>query len=174
MRIVVYGIPAPQGSKRPIRNKHTGKIATVENSPNLAPWRQDVKHAAEAVLEDLGRPSPFQGAVVVRMVFSMPRPASVKRNKRPWPSVAPDVLKLGRAVEDALTAAGVWRDDCLVVEYTRLAKVYCGEDPEALDRPGVLILIGELVDSEAVTGTPPGKAKHGTTPAGAGTGDQHS
>lgn len=157
MRIVVYGIPAPQGSKRPVRNQHTGKIATIENSPNLAPWRQDVKHAAEAVLESLGRPQPFQGAVVVRMVFTVARPASVKRGKRPYPSVAPDVLKLGRAVEDALTAAGVWRDDCLVVEYTRLAKVYAGEDPESLDRPGVVVLIGELIDSEAIGGGPPGR-----------------
>jgi Holliday junction resolvase RusA-like endonuclease len=154
VRIVVYGIPAPQGSKRPIRNQYTGKIATVENSPNLAPWRQDVKYAAEAALTEAGRPQPFQGAVVVRMVFTLARPATVKRNKRPWPSVAPDLSKLLRAVEDALTAAGVWRDDCLVVEYTRLAKVYVGEDPEALDRPGVVIIIGELVDSEAITGTP--------------------
>ena len=154
MRIVVYGIPAPQGSKRPIRNQYTGKIATVENSPNLAPWRQDVKFAAEAVLTEAGRPQPFQGAVAVRMVFTLARPATVKRNKRPFPSVAPDILKLGRAVEDALTAAGVWRDDCLVVEYGRLAKVYVGEDPEALDRPGVMIDIQELglviADAEVV------------------------
>ena len=163
MRIVVYGIPAPQGSKRPIRNQHTGKIATVENSPNLAPWRQDVKFAAEAVLTEAGRPQPFQGAVVVRMVFTVARPATVRRNKRPWPSVAPDLSKLLRAVEDALTAAGVWRDDCLVVEYTRLAKVYVGEDPEALDRPGVVILIGELVDSEAITGTPTGGTRGATS-----------
>lgn len=166
MRIVVYGIPAPQGSKRPIRNQHTGKIATVENSPNLAPWRQDVKYAAEAALTEAGRPQPFQGAVAVRMIFTLPRPATVKRNKRPWPSVAPDILKLGRAVEDALTAAGVWRDDCLVVEYTRLAKVYVGEDPEALDRPGVVIIIGELVDLEAITGTPTKGGKRGTSPTG--------
>ena len=154
MRIVVYGTPAPQGSKRPVRNQHTGKIATIENSPKLAPWRQDVKHAADAVLETLGRPQPFQGAVIVRMVFTFMRPASVRRSKRPWPSVAPDILKLGRAVEDALTAAGVWRDDCLVVEYGRLAKVYAGEDSEALDRPGVVIDIQELglVIAEVVYG----------------------
>ena len=157
MRIVVYGIPAPQGSKRPIRNQHTGKIATVEQSPNLAPWRQDVKHEAQAVLTEAGRPAPFTGAVVARMIFTLARPVSVKRNKRPWPSVTPDLSKLVRAVEDALTAAGVWKDDALVVEYTRLAKVYVGEDPEALDRPGVVIILGELVDSEAIEGGTPGR-----------------
>lgn len=153
----MYGIPAPQGSKRAIRNQHTGRLVTQENSPNLAPWRQDVKYAAEAVLTEAGRPQPFQGAVVVRMVFTLPRPATVKRSKRPYPSVYPDILKLGRAVEDALTAAGVWKDDSLVVEYTRLAKVYVGEDEEALDRPGVVIILGELIDSEAIGGGTPGK-----------------
>lgn len=173
MRIVAYGTPAPQGSKRTMRNQHTGKLATIDNSPNLAPWRQDVKHAAEAVLEDLGRPSPFQGAVVVRMVFSVQRPVSATRSKRPFPSVYPDLSKLCRSTEDALTAAGVWRDDALVVEYTRLAKVYCNEDPEALDRPGVLILVGELVDLTPLTGTPTKRRKRGTASAGVGTDDQH-
>jgi len=153
----VYGIPAPQGSKKPVRNKYTGKIATVENSPNLAPWRQDVKFAAEAVLTEAGRPASFSGAVVARMVFSFDRPASVKRNKRPWPSAYPDLSKLARGVEDALVAAGVMKDDALIVEYTRLAKVYVGEDEEALDRPGVLILLGELVDLVPVGGGTPGK-----------------
>lgn len=159
LKIVVYGVPAPQGSKRPIRNQHTGRIVTVEMSEKLEPWRQDVKAAAEAVLDQLGRPSPFAGAVVVRMVFSVMRPKSVTRSKRPFPSAKPDLSKLLRSTEDALTGAGVWTDDALVVEYTRLAKVYCNEDPEALDRPGVMIHIGELIDSEALEGTPPGRRK---------------
>lgn len=145
----MYGTPAPQGSKKLV-GKHV-----VENSPRLEPWRQDVKGAAEAVLDSLGRPQPFQGAVVMRLVFTFARPASVRRHKRPWPSVYPDIDKLARGVLDALKAAGVYRDDCLVTELTRLAKVYVGEDPEALDRPGVVIIIGELVDSEALEGTPP-------------------
>jgi Holliday junction resolvase RusA-like endonuclease len=157
MRIVVYGVPAPQGSKNPMRNRSTGKLFTQEVSPNLLPWRQDVKYAAEAVLTEAGRPQPFAGAVVMRMVFSFARPVSVKRHKRPWPSVYPDLDKLARGVLDALKAAGVIKDDCLVVEFTRLAKVYCGEDPEALDRPGVVIIIGELVDSLPIGGGSPGE-----------------
>ncbi|HEY6074343.1 MAG TPA: RusA family crossover junction endodeoxyribonuclease [Anaerolineales bacterium] len=159
MRIVVYGIPAPQGSKDPMRNRHTGKLFTREVSPKLTPWRQDVKQAAEAALDDLGRPAAFTGAVVMRLVFTFDRPKSVKRSKRPWPSVSPDLDKLARGVLDALKAAGVFRDDCLVVEFTRLAKVYSGEDPEALDRPGAMIIIGELVDSEAIGGALPRKSK---------------
>lgn len=127
----------------------------VEQNAKVEPWRADVKKAAEAVLEDLGRPPVFSGPLAVRMVFTFNRPASVKRAKRPYPSVVPDLSKLCRSTEDALTAAGVWTDDARVVEYTRLAKVYAQEDPEALDRPGVVIIIGELVDSEALEGTPP-------------------
>ena len=145
MRIVVYGEPGAQGSKRFLRTTATGKGIMVEQNAKVEPWRQDVKKAAEAVLDQLGRPEPFQGAVACRMVFTFLRPPSVKRNKRPWPSVAPDLSKLCRSTEDALTSAGVWRDDCLVTEYTRLAKVYANEDPDALDRAGVLIVILPLV-----------------------------
>lgn len=155
MKIVAYGEPGAQGSKRFVGRTAMGKGIMKESSAKVEPWRQDVKNAAEAVLDSLGRPSPFQGAVALKMVFSFLRPSSVKRAKRPWPSVAPDLSKLCRSTEDALTSAGVWRDDCLVTEYTRLAKVYCNEDPDALDRPGVLIIIMELVDSKALEGTPP-------------------
>lgn len=127
----------------------------VEASSKVAPWRQDVKAAAEAVLESLGRPPPFTGPLAVRMVFTFTRPASVKRHKRPWPSVIPDLSKLCRSTEDALKSAGVIHDDALIVEYTRLAKVYASEDPDALDRAGVLIIIGELVNSEALEGPLP-------------------
>ena len=53
----------------------------------------------------------------------------------------PDLSKLLRSTEDALTDAGLWADDARVVEYERLAKVYPGEDPEALPVPGVRIEI---------------------------------
>ena len=155
MKIIVYGEPGAQGSKRFLRTTATGKGIMVENSAKVEPWRQDVKQAAEAVLESLGRPSPFQGAVMVRMVFTFLRPTSVKRAKRPYPSVTPDLSKLCRSTEDALTSAGVWRDDALVTEYVRLAKVYANEDPDALDRSGALIVILPVVATLELTGSPP-------------------
>lgn len=170
MKIIAYGEPGAQGSKRFVRTTGTGKGIMIENSAKVAPWRQDVKQAAEAVLEDLGRPLPFSGAVACRMVFSFLRPSSVSRSKRPFMSVAPDLSKLCRSTEDALTSAGVWTDDARVAEYTRLAKVYCNEDPEALDRPGVVIFIGELVPLQELGGSPPGRRTHGTASAGDRTG----
>jgi crossover junction endodeoxyribonuclease RusA len=159
VKIIAYGSPAAQGSKKYVGRSAAGAGIMIESSAKVLPWRQDVKAAAEAVLDSLGRPPPFLGPLVVRMVFTFLRPVSVKRHKRPYPSVAPDLSKLCRSTEDALKQAGVIHDDALIVEYTRLAKVYAEEDPDALDRSGVLIIIGELVDSIPIQGTPPRRTR---------------
>ena len=85
------------------------------------------------------------GPVMVRMIFTMPKPASAPKRRRIWPMGMPDLSKLARSTEDALSDAGIWRDDARVVEYGRLAKVYPGEDPEALDTPGAIIEVYLLV-----------------------------
>jgi hypothetical protein len=71
------------------------------------------------------------------MTFVLARPRTVRR---PYPSVTPDLSKLVRAVEDALTDAGVWRDDALVVRYHELEKRYAAVG----EGPGVLISIRPL------------------------------
>jgi Holliday junction resolvase RusA-like endonuclease len=151
LRVTVHGHPAPQGSKR-----HVGRGIMVESSKALKPWREAVKWAAlQAVPRLLGvADSPLTGPVVVDMIFTFRRPASHYRTGRnahllrdkapPRPAVAPDLSKLARATADALTDAGVWIDDARVVEYGRLAKVWLGEDPDALDTPGALIRVREL------------------------------
>jgi Holliday junction resolvase RusA-like endonuclease len=152
--LVVRGRPAPQGSKRAIPHfKGTGEgrqwtgNSQVEMSPHVKTWRGDVKEAAEKRIADTGHVR-ICGPVRVRMVFTVDRPKSVSRRKRLRPSTMPDLSKLCRATEDALTDAGVWKDDALVVEYVRLAKVFVGEDPEALAVPGVLICVEEITEGE--------------------------
>ena len=54
--------------------------------------------------------------------------------------------KLARSTEDALTDAGLWRDDSRVVEYTRLAKVWANEDRDALGVPGAVIRVWRYAD----------------------------
>lgn len=157
--ITVYGAPAPQGSKR-----HVGGGRMIESSKKVKPWRQDVKAAALAALEldsaaigttQLHRP-PLDGPLAVSIVFTVrDRPAS----KPAWwptglrwaktlvwrPASTPDLSKLLRSTEDALTDAQAWKDDARVVEYRQLAKHYVG-DPAAdvLDRPGAVIRIWQL------------------------------
>lgn len=142
IEIIAYGIPAPQGSKR-----HVGRGIMVESSKKLRPWRQDVKAAAEAVR---GNREPLDAPLLVAMVFTMPKPKSAPKNRQTWPMRMPDLSKLARSTEDALTAAGIWSDDARVVEYDRLAKVYPGEDRDALEAPGVVIRIWRLDEVDRV------------------------
>lgn len=131
MIITVYGSPAPQGSKR-----HVGNGRMVESSKKLRPWRQDVKAAAEAQRPD----TPIDAPVRVRMTFTVPKPDSAPKRRQTWPMRMPDLSKLVRSTEDALTDAGIWRDDARVVECIA-AKRYPGEGDGALSAPGCVIEI---------------------------------
>lgn len=119
LHIYIPGRPVPQGSKR-----HIGRGVMIEQSPHVRAWRQDVTAAAkEAAGADW---TPLHGPVRVDIDFRFARPrshygtgrnAAVVRDSAPrWPAGRPDVDKLTRAVLDALTAAGIWRDDAQVVD----------------------------------------------------------
>lgn len=180
--IVVHGQPAPQGSKRAIIHKSSGKAVMMESSATrLRPWRADVKAAAEAVIgcrcgEDCGALMPglpLDGAVGVSTVFSFRRPRSHWRTGRnahllrdgapPRPHHKPDLSHLMRSTEDALTDAGLWVDDARIVEYGRLAKVWVGEDPQALDVPGARIVVWPWQEESGTR-----RSEDGTRPPDAG------
>lgn len=148
VELSVPGLPAPQGSKR-----HVGNGVMIESSKHVKPWRSDVRDAATYFLSRTDRTLyPLDGPLSVDMVFSMPRPkghygtgrnAGVLKASAPlYPQGMPDLSKLARSTEDALTSAGLWKDDARVVEYGRLAKVYAGPgDPDALPAPGAVIRV---------------------------------
>lgn len=104
----VPGIPVPQGSIRGF--VVNGRAVLTSDNTKLKPWRNSVTALAVAAMRGHDR---FENAVAVKYVFTMPRPKSVKRAE---PTVKPDLDKLVRAINDALTQAGVWRDDSQVVE----------------------------------------------------------
>lgn len=141
--VSVKGIPGPQGSKR-----HVGKGIMIESSKKVKPWREAVRSTSA---DHMGYAPSFDGPLLVDMVFTFLRPKSHYRTGRnahllrddapTRPKSKPDLSKLARSTEDALTDAGVYRDDALIVEYGRLAKVWANEDPDALDSPGVVIRI---------------------------------
>lgn len=138
---IVYGSPAPQGSKKFVGTTKTGRGLMVESSKKVKPWRQDVKAAAEQMREQYQHLMPLDGPLIVSMVFTVPKPASAPKRRRTWPDRKPDVSKLARSTEDAISDAGLWADDARVVEYRRLAKVFPGEDPDALQTPGVRVTV---------------------------------
>lgn len=153
IEIIAYGSPAPQGSKR-----HVGHGVMIESSAKVKPWRQDVLAAAIEAKRAIEGFESIDAPIVVRMVFTMKRPRGhyrtgknahlIRASAPSRPSGTPDLSKLARSTEDALTNACIWRDDARVVEYERLAKVFIGEDHESLDAPGVRIVI--RVESAAV------------------------
>ena len=140
--IVVYGSPAPQGSKRFVGHaKSTGRAIMIESSKKVRPWREDVRGTAIAVRNGA---APLDGPLVASMVFTLPKPTGAPKKRRTWPDKKPDVSKLCRSTEDALKDAGVIADDARIVEYERLAKVFPGEDRDSLESPGVRIVIRRL------------------------------
>lgn len=146
--VVVYGSPAPQGSKKFV-GIIGGRGVMVESSKKVRPWRQDVKAAALAVRN--GAP-PLDSALSVSMVFTVPKPTSAPKKRRIYPMRKPDLSKLVRSTEDALVDAGLIADDARIIEYSRLAKVFPGEDADSLETPGVLIRITVVTDAASELG----------------------
>jgi Holliday junction resolvase RusA-like endonuclease len=61
--------------------------------------------------------TPLDCPLYVEIDVVLEKPRSVRRN---LPTVKPDLDNYEKAIMDACTAAGLWRDDCLVV--TKLSR----------------------------------------------------
>ncbi len=137
LRFRVSGLPVTQGSKRAVlRGKRAGLIDS--NDARLRPWRDAVRWTAHATAGISWQ--PIAGPVRVLLLFGLRRPAAAPKTRRTWPIGAKsgDVDKLTRACLDAMTDAGIWRDDSQVVD-ARAIKDY----PDALGMlaPGVTIAV---------------------------------
>lgn len=143
MTITVYGMPAPQGSKR-----HVGRGVMIESSKKVKPWREAVKWAvldAARLHDEDGALKPIRGPVRISVAFTLPRPKS--RPKRElWPDRKPDLDKLVRSTLDAIVDAGAIEDDARVIE-VRAWKVFPG-GLAALNVPGALIRITAVEDAQ--------------------------
>jgi Holliday junction resolvase RusA-like endonuclease len=127
----VPGTPIPQGSKKAfVRGKRA--VIVDDNQEKLNEWRGVVKNAAsQALCGRLGFEKDAELVVLYDFLFMPP-----KRLTRKRPNVRPDLDKLERAIGDALTDAGVWRDDGQVV-VSHTSKEYS-------ETPGVHIIVREL------------------------------
>jgi Holliday junction resolvase RusA-like endonuclease len=122
----VTGNPEPGGSKKAyIVND---RAVVVDANSKVKGWRDQVAAASWAAYQgDL-----LRGALAVEFTFFQPRPkghfgtgknAGVLKDSAPkYPTTRPDVLKLARAAEDALSKV-LYADDSQIVE-ERLLKVY--------------------------------------------------
>lgn len=150
----VHGHPETAGSKRAFvpTDKKTGQpyrdkggriiVNVVDDNPESKAWKARVALNARQVW---GARPLLTAPLYVEFVFFRESPASrygtgknaqsLKRSAAAFPGTRPDVLKLARAVEDALTGV-VWVDDSQIVD-ERLSKRYGSKE-------GVLVRIGTL------------------------------
>lgn len=135
----ILGTPRPQGSLRLFRSKNGHEVARYADATYV--WRGVVTAAVRA---EFGECAPITGAVRLEAVFELPRPrghygtgrnAEALRSSAPcWPTGAPDLDKLLRLIDDAVSDAGcVWLDDAQVVEI-RARKKYAAVEPSCTIR----------------------------------------
>jgi Holliday junction resolvase RusA-like endonuclease len=127
----VYGQAQAAGSKRAFRHPRSGAVIVTDANKKAKPWKREVADAAatamlaHAVTEN---GTLVDGALVLTLTFYVPRPKGhygargLRPSAPPHPTVRPDVLKLARGVEDAMTGV-VYRDDSQIVR-EHLSKVY--------------------------------------------------
>ena len=139
----VSGVPKPAGSKRGFYIAKIKRVIITDANPNSKDWKMDVKHEAKQHYNgDL-----WDCPIRLQLCFYQLRPKShyrsganshlLKDSAPLFPTGKPDVLKLARGVEDAITGI-IWVDDSQIVSET-LTKQYS-------DKPGVLVKISEHVE----------------------------
>ena len=120
IHFVAFGLPSPGGSKNAFRNPHTGRIVVVDaGGKKTRTWRTVVAHAAKIAMAGGELMQPPLSLVIE---FRMPRPkwhyksnGLIKDDAPYFPIVRPDLTKLLRSTEDAMTGI-VWHDDSQIVE----------------------------------------------------------
>jgi Holliday junction resolvase RusA-like endonuclease len=141
LEVEIRGTPQPQGA---IRSLGKGRPSIHANAERLLPWREVVQHACElAMAASTTATWPITGPVAVELTFTVRKPTSAPKTRRIWPTTRPDIDKLARAILDALTNAGVLRDDSQVT--TLIAhKAYPNEQRDTLPTPGLLLRLREI------------------------------
>lgn len=143
IEIIVHGEPAPQGSKRYV-GRHGGRGLMIESSAKVKPWREAVKWAAIEAMRAQGITEPLDGPLCVQMVFTLRKPASAPKRTRTFPDRKPDLSKLVRSTEDALTDAGLIVDDARIVSLLAFKLFPDVDDADVLAAPGAVIRLSRI------------------------------
>jgi crossover junction endodeoxyribonuclease RusA len=150
IKFFVPGIPATQGSKKAFFNKKIGRAIVVEDCKRNKDWRAMVSHMAA---ETWGNHAPIAGAVALKLYFYLPRPKDHFNKKGELKATAkiehikkPDLVKLARAVEDAMKGIIYYDDSQIVCEY--ISKLYTMSDAISTDdnysKIGVAVEVEEI------------------------------
>lgn len=120
LSFTVLGRPVGQGNHRV-----SSRGYVYETTKGHKQWRNAIVETATYHMR-LTNWSTATDAVELSAVFYLRRPLTAVG--RLFPTKRPDCSKLVRALEDALTKAGVWLDDSLVVSYRNVDKRYVTEE----------------------------------------------
>lgn len=133
LSFTVYGKAQAAGSKRAFKHRTTGAFIVADANAKAKPWKKEVADAAATAMLSHAITSNgtlVDGPLAVQMLFYVPRPKGhygakgLRKSAPRCPTVRPDVLKLARGVEDAMTGI-VYRDDAQIV-HEQIVK-YFGE-----------------------------------------------
>lgn len=131
----VYGLAQPKGSMRAIRVKGMKFPIVTDSNRNCRSWQQLVAEGANRAiggLNDADRGVLVAG-VRLSLAFYLARPKALMRRGVPVAHLKkPDLSKLIRAVEDALTGV-VYIDDSQVVELLAMKQYADVDDAPHVD-----------------------------------------
>lgn len=132
----VLGEPKPNPRGRAFSR---GGHARVYDPGTAEGWKAAVALAARPFLPT----EPLAGPVALELDFLMPRPKRLSRRcddpGELWHTSKPDLDNIEKAVLDALTQIGLWRDDCQVVAVSKTKRYH------ALNgRPGARVTVREV------------------------------
>ena len=138
----VPGIPVPKGSLSgfPFTRKdgRTG-VRMIDKTKGVKAWVKTVQAMATREMWSEGRKMFPKGTpIALSTQFYLERPESVKDRK--YPTVKPDLGKLERAIEDALTGI-IYEDDKDIVTRPNSQKRYRDEYQDHPRSPGVIITV---------------------------------
>lgn len=122
----VLGVAMPKGSTRAFMPKGAKfPVVVHDNKPSLKGWENSIR----AAIQQYAGGTFFDGPVLVRIAFYLPRPKSLSR-KVVWHTKKPDLDKLARGSLDAMKGV-LWGDDSQVVQL-QVTKHYAADQPQAV------------------------------------------
>jgi len=141
VKFYVRGTPKGQPRPRAAMNRKTGR-AFVHTAGTAEAWKASIISEGEQFRPD----EPLDSPLRVRVVFFMPRPKALCRKKDPNKPILcpkkPDRDNLDKAVLDALTDDGWFKDDSIVC-LGGVEKFYHAKNRS----PGAWIIIEELPEN---------------------------
>lgn len=133
VKFTVVGVARPKGSAKAFLPKGWTRPIITSDNKSLKGWEDSVR----AALQQHVPGQFFQGPVLVKVLFELPRPKSLKKGESVHVK-RPDLDKLVRGSLDAMKGV-LWNDDSQVIDI-HASKRYAVTQPQAHFE-----IVGELV-----------------------------